>query len=516
MTMPPPYSDAIDGADALKRLHERGERLLAAFDRFGLDTAFQEGRELLPALLATRIGLLGSMILYMPAVGRYLRDLGLAVELRPYGGEHAHFLPEADHIRPDDALPARDLNWYDIITPTPADIARSVGPYGFVIANGRAPAFFARLGRPLDLFIPYGSDFYEIPFLWTEAADFDQYRDINRLVLGHFQRIGIRQARLVQISNHQFLPRLEALGQERRVQRGVPMVYAPSYDRLTHDEALSLSPLAAKVAALRTRYSFLAFHHSRHYWETQTSPVNRKGNDMLLRGFAAFTRTPQGAGAGLITFEYGPDVDASRRLIAELGITDRVVWFPVSHRRDFMSALRFCDVATGQFMLGWRFSGALYEVIVAGVPLINHGDWSQNGVWPDRPYPYLQARTPEEIRDALTAVATDPGRHKARAREARRWYDDAVVEPFLGGVLRQFVDTVRERRAGQIHGELGAMAGGFAERDRIPIEAEQGWDAALHWARTFDGLPETVRDRLEDFITSQGGSRRGAGEDGRC
>lgn len=509
MMMRPAKEDAVDGAEALRRLQARGERLLAAFDRFGFDVPFQEGRELLPALLATRLGLLGSMNLYMPAVGRYLRDLGLSVELRPYTGANAHFQPEADHVRPDDALLARDLNWRDIVTPTPADLARSVGPYGFVIGNGQAPAFFARLGRPLDLFIPYGSDLYEIPFLWAENADLDRWRDINRLLLGHFQRIGIRQVRLVQVSNHQFLPHLEALGQARYVQRGVPMVYAPSYDRVTDDEAVSLSSLAATMTELRRRFAFLVFHHSRHYWETRTSPVSRKGNDALLRGFADFARTPHGAKAGLVTFEYGPDVEASRRLAAELGIADRVVWFPVAPRRDIMAALRFCDVAAGEFSVGWRFGGVLYEVIVAGVPLINHGDWSQPGAWPDRPYPYLQACAPEEIRDALTAVATVPGYHRVRAREARRWYDEVVVTPFLAGVLRQFVDTVRERRAGQIHGELGD--GGSAPPAAIETTADQGWDAAFHWVRTFTGLPEAVRERLEDFIASRGEGWRETG-----
>lgn len=518
----------MNGAsEATSTLLLRANRLTGTLKRLGIEYPDDDPR-LLPALLAARIGLIGNMNNNLFVVTRYLQDAGLLAELRPYPFEENHFQPEADSFDLTALSSVRAIGWDDIIRPTAEDLYRSIMPYDFIAGSGCAPAFFAKMGLPLDFFIPYGSDLLLIPFQWAEGEDFDRYRDANRLLLGRFQRLGIAEARGAQISNRQFGPAMRALRGERFDFCGLPLVFTPEYDQIDNAQAIKFSPLARQIAELRHRFGFVVFHHTRHSWTERQPPLERKGNDVLLRGFADFIWTTGRTDSCLVCFEYGLDVDESRRLIEELGIGANVVWFPVSQRKHIMLALRHCDVATGEFNIGWRFGGVIYEVLVAGRPLINHADWSEDGAWPSSRYPYLQARTADEISHALSEVAAQPEKFRETTAQARSWYDKQVTEHFLRGFLGQIVETIQVRQATPRSWEIRAaelrqrvrqyeseklgfpdpMSGAAPRRPTLtPIAEAEAWDIVAAWASSVksvaDRLPDTVRESLSRFAQGE-------------
>ena len=110
-----------------------------------------------------KVALVGNMNNIGFTMARYLRDRGVDAEVLLFDNEPAHFHPSADSY--DDAYKdfCTTLTWGN---PThwsrTADdtIRRDLAKYHVVIGCGFAPAFCLRVGRPLDVFVPFGGDLY--------------------------------------------------------------------------------------------------------------------------------------------------------------------------------------------------------------------------------------------------------------------------------------------------------------------------------------------------------------------
>jgi hypothetical protein len=114
-----------------------------------------------------KIGILGNMNNMYFSLARYLADEGYDCELLVFDYEPDHFHPTADTFKSELNFAIRQLNWgdYGRFFIRPEQIKSDLAPYEFLIGNGTAPAFVNRIGRKLDLFIPYGGDLYAFPFL---------------------------------------------------------------------------------------------------------------------------------------------------------------------------------------------------------------------------------------------------------------------------------------------------------------------------------------------------------------
>ena len=369
---------------------------------------------------------------------RYLRDRGVDADLLLLDNETEHFHPSADTFDRDFESYTRTVPWGSAypLHRVPADRIRSdLEPYDFLIGCSTAPAATQRIGRRLDIFAPFGGDFYAWPF-------FRIVHPRHQVAWCRFhrtQRAGIQAARCINIAatneaTEAVLRRLAFRGE--RLNTGIPMVYTPLYNPETIARYYDRSEGYPEFRRLRAEHDLVVFHHGRHIWKNAPDRFSWKGTDRLLRGFATFLRAEPGSRACLVTFEYGSDVQASRDLVAELGIAERVHWFPRMARKEIMVGLSLADVATGEFHHSWLVCGTIYEAQALAKPLLHYReDRLYEGHVPEL-YPLMNAREPEEIAAALGDYVRRPGQYREMGRRGREWFQRYAVDESVEAYLR--------------------------------------------------------------------------------
>lgn len=376
-----------------------------------------------------RTALLGNMNNNHFALARFLHERGLTVDLLLYNNEHDHFHPSADTYDLDFMSYTRRLSWgvsTGFLSVDRGTVRGDLEPYDVLIGCGLAPAFCAKAGRRLDIFVPYGDD------IWIET----RYRLVNPqwilpvMAAVAAQRAAIRDVGVIHMTrtNDLFEGRLRRLapGVERWLD-AVPMVHAGTYDEGSLEQRITRTHWGHVFRQLRMDHEFVVIYHARHHWTGSRSDPNSKGTDRLLRGWAAFVRGRPKRRCALVTVEYGPDVAASRRLVQELGIEDSVFWLPKMTRKDLMVGLALSDVVCGEFEHSWIASGVLYEALVAARPILA---WRDDDLYrADFPslYPILSAREPSQITARLEQAAREPAAARAIGRAGAAWYQAQVV-----------------------------------------------------------------------------------------
>lgn len=189
------------------------------------------------------------------------------------------------------------------------------------------------------------------------------------------------------------------------------------------------------VAALRARLlrqlaaDFLVFHPSRHHWSPDRHPHWEKANDRLIDGLGIFFAAHPRAAAVFV--DWGRTVDESRRLLAERGIADRVLWLPPQPGPSFARHMAAADVVADQFYLG-AFGGITPRALFLGRPAMLHLDEEAHR-WclPEMP-PVINAQGPREVADGLAAAYDRPDWVAELGQRGRQWYgahhsNDVVV-----------------------------------------------------------------------------------------
>ena len=399
--------------------------------------------------VGTRIALIGNMNNSFFSIARSLRDRGVDAELLLTDGSLPHFHPSWDAFDLEYRRFTRQLTWghdESFFRTSPARVREDLGGMEFLVVCGAVPAYLHAAGLRADVVIPYGADLYELPRVRLPWAGWRT--NLSRWRRRRFhdaQRRGLQEARLVNWGGEVDVLQapIERLGLEGTTRYlGLPAVYGGLYRPGFSDRYLTRSAWGHAFRELRQRFDLLVVHHSRHIWATYIDEFSAKGNDVLLRGFAELRRRRPAVEVGLATFEYGPDVQASRDLATELGITGRVVWLPAMARKEIMLLLDLADVATGQFVHGTPGCGAVYEVVAVGTPLIHHRSTATRHA--DRfDYPYFEAASPESVADVLEVAIEDPDRLRVVGAGGAEWYHerfekraiDALVD-LIGGPSR--------------------------------------------------------------------------------
>lgn len=411
-----------------------------------------------------RVGIIGNMNNNGFALMRYFRDLGVDAHLLLFSddgtGSCAHFAPEHDSWTMDrwwpyiHRLPVE--NGFGALIPTPAALSlpltsrrlrRLFADFDQLIGSGLAPAILERCDRPLDVFFPYG-----IGIEFVDLPPFPQgvhhpslpkrwaYRYVRRKQID-----GIRHARLC-FNTELSLTRetFERIG-KKFLPLAIPMVY--------NGEAVSGDVLPAELRTLRARmegFDLTVMHHARLMWvnpggfsDTEWEAHSNKHNDWLLHGFAQFRRVAPDVRAALVILEYGPDVEATRRLVRDLDIAEQVIWLPKMPRKHLMQVLRWCDVGVGEFYSadGVICGGTGWEVLASGKPLLQRLNFSEaefRRQFGHPPPPLLNARSPEEIARHLHDMATDPDRRATLGKAAREWFGDWQG----AGLARRWLDAM--------------------------------------------------------------------------
>ncbi len=104
--------------------------------------------------------------------------------------------------------------------------------------------------------------------------------------------------------------------------------------------------------------------------------------------------------------DWGVDREASRALVADLGLGDHVRWCPLLPKRKLWAATLDAHAVIDQFVVS-ALGGAGFETLALGCRLISRDDGINNSVFFEDAPPILAAATAEEIASRMTAVMDD-------------------------------------------------------------------------------------------------------------
>lgn len=170
------------------------------------------------------------------------------------------------------------------------------------------------------------------------------------------------------------------------------------------------------VARLRQRHDVILFQPTRQIW---TPPGRREngdysyGNDLFLRGLARAVRGGANACAVLVD-KNNTCTGASKALVAELGIADRVNWIGEMPRHKLVAYYRHVDMTVDAFYAG-GFGSACLEAMACGCPVLMYFDVDANQAVFGEVAPVVNARTEADIAARIAHAATSAG--KAELRE---------------------------------------------------------------------------------------------------
>jgi hypothetical protein len=414
-----------------------------------------------------RVALIGNMNNNFFTLCRYLRDLHFDAILYILPYDPKHFLPGADTFKSDYAPYVKTLPWgnpYELRHVTKSEVRKEFRDYDFLIGCGTAPAYLAKAGMKLDLFIPYGSDLYHYPFfnlftpkkfinyflsIFKKSGEVQQLPSKPTNIKGYVpfvmnQRKGIRNAITAFFPSSgediyaQSLRNLKF--RNTHIVKGIPLIYVSEFGGDVIQQQYHRSDWYPKFNNIRARYDFLIFHNCRHNWKNEKDPSSFKGNNRLLEGFAHFLKTYSGK-AAIITFEYGSDVDESKKLAEELSIGPHVYWFPVLPRKELMVGMSLSDLVVGNLSdLSWSIYGVVSEALALGKPIMHH---RQDELYPaETLYPMINAFSAQMVAHALAKYAANKEQLREIGKKANEWFTDKCIqEP-----LAQIADLINAKK----------------------------------------------------------------------
>ena len=410
-----------------------------------------------------RIAIIGNMNNNGFTIMRYFRDLGFNAYLLTYStdgsGYLSHFAPEADtwdfdrwkpFIRPLH-IPNSSRGIAQVIL---SNIWRSqlkkdlLLNYDVFIGSGAAPAMFASMNLKLDIFFPYGVGiefFADLAFL--KRAQSSLLRSLVYSFIRRLQSRGIRKTRHC-INPEMSLTKdaFEEIGQSF-LRLSVPVVY----NREDNTQLVPRPEISSVIKQIQS-YDFSVFSCSRLLWDKNTllslyGENNRKGgsknNDWLFIGLAQFIRENPEARPVLACVEYGPDVEATKDLIDDLGISQHVIWLPILQRKDIMSVLQACDIGVGEFRCdpGVLWGGTGWEVLSCGKPLLQSFNFPDASFESEFGYPppfILDVKSVRDVTAHLNALYNDNDKRDAIQQEVSDWF-----ERYNGiGLAKQWLDLL--------------------------------------------------------------------------
>lgn len=201
-----------------------------------------------------------------------------------------------------------------------------------------------------------------------------------------------------------------------------------------------------EIDKLRTANDFLVLYHGRQEWKKALTYKNNdftnKNTQNLIYGFASFVKKNQGLSASLVLLDYGNDVNNSKDLIDELGISSHIVWLPKMYRKDLMYLISLVDVCSGEFNRSFLTFGTVIEAMLMGKPVINYREDSLYKAQYPELYPCYVAREPLEIEAAIQRAWENPKERIAMGQAAREW----VLRYFVEKPVKKLVEIIENKR----------------------------------------------------------------------
>lgn len=295
------------------------------------------------------------------------------------------------------------------LQPQAAWLGRQIDGHDVAIGYMIAPIYAMLLGS-----IPYVS------------VEIGTMRDLpfDGSAIGKLLALAYRLADHVLITNPDVITQARQLGVERYTFCPHPL----DEDRIP--TADSDSALRREFCA-RHRADFLAFAPARQNWKI-------KGNDRIFRAFARLLA--QGVRGALLVPAWGQEVERSRRLVAELGLGERVVWLRPMSEPVLFQHYHACDAVLDQFQLG-VFGFVTCKAMASGVPVITSYDEEHHEWCFEEHPPLLRARTEQDIFDALRMLSQDRSRIREIGAASRRWVERYHSKRVIVGKITQIMEA---------------------------------------------------------------------------
>lgn len=226
--------------------------------------------------------------------------------------------------------------------------------------------------------------------------------------LGALTRAAFLPAPIVFVTNSDVMPSVERmrLAEDRVVCLPHPF-HEEKIDRFLAENG-HLRPLNGPA---------VFFSPTRHHW-IDTSGSWSKGNDIFLR--AAGRLASEGKSFHLVLVEWGKEVDASKALIDELGIADRVTWVGTMRKEELWTAYCRAHAVVDQFTLP-ALGAVGVEVMALGRRLITAIDIRQLAEFFGEAPPALSAKTVDECAARMRSVIADIEDAAGCGAAVRRW-----------------------------------------------------------------------------------------------
>ena len=372
---------------------------------------------------------------------RHLRDNGYDAHLYIMHEEFSHFKPENDCY--SDNYKNFVQNSFFSMLPTgfylipKKQIKKAVIGYDFIIGCGLAPAYLNKIGMKLDLFIPYGLDLDYQPFLHRKKIF---TRKIFKVIfVTYHQKLGIRNSKYIMLpkTNNIYLSYYNEINHKGKlISATVPFIYDKQYEYsiLKKYTISSKNDFIRSMKMIRKSSDFIVFHHCRHLWKNK-STIDNKGNDKLLRGFQKFTQNKKNINARLILFEYGDDVDESKKLIKELGIENSVKWFPVTYRKDIMIGINLCDLGVAALGESWITYSVVCEFMCMSKPIMMYREDELYKDSYDYLYPIMNSSNANDVASGMKKIYENKQLSLAMGQRCKEWFDKYIVGEGLQKVI---------------------------------------------------------------------------------
>ena len=374
-----------------------------------------------------KIGIIGNMNNSYFSLARYLRDEGYNCELLIFKNEPEHFDPSFDTFTNNYKSYCKKLTWGDPANFLSQDLSivkKDLEPYNFLIGNGPAPGYAARVGRKLDIFIPYGYDLYSLPFYRLVHP----FRMLSYFQMAHYQKKGIKESRFILFdrTNKAFEKIFETLAHNgERIISPAPMLYHKDYEN--RSSAIE-DPVLDRVKKIRAENEILFVQHARQIWKKAPDKWSYKGNDLLIKGYQKFVFQFPNVKAKLILFEYGENVDHTKKLIDELQLNEAVEWLPRMPRNKLMQVLYASDLIIGELHHSWLSYGVALEALCAGKPFMHKRIDEEFKNDYDRLYPMIYADSVETVFEGLKKTLLNKTEMQIIGDGGKQWFYKYCVD----------------------------------------------------------------------------------------
>lgn len=389
--------------------------------------------------MSLKVALLGNMNNNFFALCRYLRDAGYDARLFLLE-EFGHFSPAHDTFDEGYKQYVIETDWHKHYFFDPAlknKIKDQLSEYNIIIGCDIAPAYMSLIGRKLDIFIPYGGDLVNFtrPIKLEVTKEIYRFLTLKRPVNPGMERVrhqvrGIKNAGCIIAENayHTDAVINELFSHVKRYDFTLPMVY-DVFKNITEQQLLQVKQNANTQKFIQaTEGKKVFFSHIRHCWIPGKSQY-LKGNDKIIKAFAAYCK--QYSDTVLVLFEYGVDVEASKQLIGESGISQNVIWMPLMERKYILYMIKHADLCIGEIADSFVTYGVVLESIVMRTPLAHNYLEAGKASGYDMLYNAFNVTTTDDIKEVMLKVHNSSFDKQAMVTESYNWYHTRIVDKFL-------------------------------------------------------------------------------------